>query len=162
MTPPEVARAVKLRLAAELADDRETLADLARSVADLLAPAADSRDEWMRHLALAFQIERWYTALESTLGRVLRTLDGDVPGGAAWHQEILRASSVSIDGGRPAALPREALGDVQELLRFRHLARHGYEVKPEAARMIEHGRRVERAQGAILAALHGLDAWLRA
>jgi hypothetical protein len=161
LTPPEVARTIKLRLASELGDDRATLDDLARSVAALLGPAADARDEWMRTLALAFQVERWYTAAEATLGRALRTLDGDVPSGPSWHQELLRAAAASIEGGRPPILPRPALAEMAELLKFRHLARHGYEATPEAPRMVEHGQRVQRAHTAILASLVSLDGWLR-
>jgi hypothetical protein len=162
LTPPDVARAVKLRLASELQDDRTTLEELAASIAALLAPAADPRDEWMRPLSLAFQIERWYTAAEATLGRALRTLDGDVPGGATWHQELLRASAASIDGGRPSLLAREAVGDMQELLKFRHLARHGYEATPDAERLIEHGKRVARASASMMGSLKALAEWLRA
>jgi len=162
LTPPEVARAIKLRLASELVDDRASLDDLARSVSALLDPAADARDEWMRSLALAFQVERWYTAAEATLARTLRALDGDVPSGPSWHQELLRAAAASIDGGRPAVLPRDALSEMGELLKFRHLARHGYEATPEPLRMIEHGRRVERAHTAVMTSLVSLDGWLRA
>jgi hypothetical protein len=162
MTPVEVARTVKLRLASELADDRASLGELARSIGSLLTAAADARDEWMRPLALAFQVERWYTAAGATLCRALRALDGDVPAGTTWHQEVLRASAAALDGGRPALLTREALREMQELLKFRHLARHGYEIAPEAERMIEHGRRVQRANEALAASLAALDGWLSA
>jgi hypothetical protein len=47
LTPPEVTRTIKLRLASEHEDDRASLDDLARSVAAPLGPAADARDEWM-------------------------------------------------------------------------------------------------------------------
>jgi hypothetical protein len=92
---------VKLRLASELVDDLANLLDLAKSVALLLEPAADEQDEWMRPLALAFQVERWYTAAEATLLRLLRALDGDVPAGPTWHPEVLRASAAAIEGVGP-------------------------------------------------------------
>jgi hypothetical protein len=149
-------------LASELVDDSSSIDDLARSVVALLAPAADPSDEWMRNLALAFQVERWYPAVETTLSRALRALDGDVPGGPNWHQELLRASAVAIDGGRPALLSREALVEMQELLKFRHLARHGYETTPEPTRMTEHGRRIERGNAALRVSLAELISWLRA
>lgn len=162
MSPSEIARAVRLRLAAELADDRAALDAIARSVAALCAPAKDPADEWMRVLALAFQVERWYTAVEATLTRLLRTLDGDVPAGPAWHQEILRAASVAIDEGRPAILSRQTVGPLTELLKLRHLARHGYETEPELARMLDHAGRVEDAQAALGPDLDALAAWLKA
>jgi len=103
MSPVEIAATIRRRLAAELADDKAVIDRLASAVASLTIPAGDERGEWMRTLALAFEVERFYTAVESTLCRVLRALDGDVPTGSGWHQEVLRAAAVSIDGGRPLA-----------------------------------------------------------
>ncbi len=162
MSPSEIARTIKLRLASELTDDRATLDGLARTVTALLLPAADARDEWMRMLALAFEVERWYTAVEAILTRALRTLDGDVPTGSTWHQDLLRAAAAEIEGGRPALLSREAFAEMAELLKFRHLARHGYEMTPEPERMLDHGQRLQRAHASIRATLAALDAWLRA
>ncbi len=80
VSPVEIAAAVKLRLAAELADDLKSVERLAEGVARLAVPGAD---EWMRALALAFEIDRYFTAVESILLRAIRTLDGDVPRGSA-------------------------------------------------------------------------------
>jgi len=93
---------------------------------------------------------------------VLRTIDGDVPTGAGWHQEILRGASVALEGLRPAVVPAEIVADMRELLKFRHLARHGYEAEPVLTRMIEHAERVARAHPTLVAALDAFGAWLRA
>jgi hypothetical protein len=69
----------------------------------------------MRTLALAFQLERFYTAVESVLSRILRTIDGDVPAGVYSHAEILRAASVEVEGLRPAVLTEEATDLLREL-----------------------------------------------
>ncbi|HEY6461869.1 MAG TPA: hypothetical protein VIY73_17005 [Polyangiaceae bacterium] len=115
----------------------------------------------MRALALAFEIERWYSAAEAMLERIVRAIDGDVPAGPTWHAELLRAASVAIDELRPAIVSREAAGELRELLKFRHFARHGYDRDPEPARMAEHAARVERAHGALGASLDAFGAWLR-
>lgn len=162
MSPAEIARAVRLRVAAELADDRAALDVLADGVARLLTPAADPTDDWMRALALAFQIERHYTAAEAMITRVLRQLDGDVPGGSTSHLEILRAASVALDGGRPAILSPAAFAELRELLKFRHLARHGYEVEPDLAKLTELAARVGRLRAPLDESLDALDRWLRA
>ena len=91
----------------------------------------------MRTLALAFQLERFYTAVESVLTRILRTIDGDVPGGPDSHVDLLLAASVEIEGLRPAVLPAEAMVPMRELLGFRHYARHGYDVAPQRERIDE-------------------------
>ncbi len=161
MSPVEVAEVVKRRLAAELEDDRVVLEQLAEAIESLLLPAQDERGEWMRGLALAFEIERWYTAVESLLVRALRALDGSIPTGNTWHADVLRASAVEVEGCRPALLNRPALEELRELLRFRHLARHGYEREPELPRMVDRAARVGRAQQQLRASLEALSLWLR-
>ena len=56
MTSERVARAVRLRLAAELAGERASLRRLAASITDLMAPPTQAT-ALMRTLALAFQVE---------------------------------------------------------------------------------------------------------
>lgn len=136
MSPIEIARAVRLRLAAELNGDRAALASLAASIVELVrAAGGDVAGVPMRTLAVAFQLERFYTALEGLLSRVLRTLDGDVPVGPEWHNDLLRAASVAVEGLRPALIPSEAVPLMRELLGFRHYARHGYDTTPEPRRV---------------------------
>jgi hypothetical protein len=133
MSPGESARAVRLRLSAELEGDRASLGRLAASMAELRTERVDT--DTTRALALAFQLERFYTAVEGVLTRVLRTLDGDVPSGAGWHSDLLRAASVAVEGLRPAVVPVEVVPSLRELLGFRHYARHGYDVPPEIRRV---------------------------
>jgi len=161
MSPAEVAQIVRLRVAAEIVREREAIERLVASIAALAKPAADARDEWMRARALAFDVERFYTAVESLLVRTLRALDGDAPQGPMWHLELLRAAGVNIAGGRPALLSESALIELRELLKFRHLARHGYETDPDLARMNEHAATVGRASVALQVSLDRLDLWLR-
>ena len=59
-------------------------------------------------------------------------------------------------------MSRAALEELRELLRFRHLARHGYEREPELAMMVDHAERVRHAHAALTASLDALAAWLRA
>lgn len=165
MNPPEVARAIRLRLAAELEGDRAALGRLASSIADLRSAAArphESGADTTRTLALAFQLERFYTAVESMTARVLRTLDGDVPSGPEWHRDLLRAASVGIDGLRPAVLPAEAIPLLRDLLGFRHFARHGYDVLPDPARVDALADTVAAAHTLLDPSLTALEAELRA
>jgi hypothetical protein len=115
----------------------------------------------MRALALAFEIERWYSAAEATLERIVRTIDGDVPAGPTWHAELLRAASVAIEDLRPAVVSRPVAAELRELLKFRHFARHGYDREPEPARMAEQAARVSRVQKTIDAELEAFSGWLR-
>lgn len=163
MSPAEVARALRLRLASELADDRAVLDRLAAAVESLRAPTGDTRGEWMRARALAFEIERYYTAVEATLARVLRSLDGAAPtGGPAWHMDLLRAAAAAVQAGRPALLSHETAAHLRELLKFRHLARHGYDDEPDLTRLSGHAGRIAAAHAGLGSSLDVLDGWLRA
>jgi len=161
VSPAEIASTLRRRLAAELDDDRVTLDRLALDVARLVPPAPDERGEWMRALAMAFAIERYYTAVESLFSRVLRTIDGAVPAGPSSHLDLLRASAAAIEGSRPALVDRDAADELRELLKFRHLARHGYEREPRMDRMAEHAVRIARLHPWLCDSLDRLGAWLR-
>ncbi len=133
MSPADIAATVRARLAAELEAELSSVDKLAASIATLAATAGET----MRALAMAFQIERYYTAAEALLTRVLRTIDGDVPAGEASHQELLRAASVPVEGLRAAIISPAVYLPLRELLAFRHYARHGYDLEPKAARVDE-------------------------
>jgi len=159
VSPLEVARATLLRLSAELEGDRASLSRLASSIRDLLAASPDAGA--MRALALAFQLERFYTAVEGLLARTLRTLDGDVPAGRDWHLDLLRAASVPIEGLRAAVLPSDVLPDLRELLGFRHYARHGYDTPPVTERVVDLAAVALRAHASLDPALAAFAASLR-
>lgn len=145
MSPAEVARALRLRLAGELKSDLGALGRRADGVRRLL-PDSSARHEdatsHVRTLALAFEIERFYTAVEATLERLLDGLDGASPRGAHWHTELLRAASVPLTGLRPALISDSAAATLRDLLGFRHFARHAYDVEPRTARVDELGAMV--------------------
>jgi hypothetical protein len=148
-----------LRLLAELEGDRASLGRLASSITELLAQSPDAGT--MRALALAFQLERFYTAVEGVLGRVLRTLDGDVPSGRDWHSDLLRAASVPVEGLRPAVIPLQIVSDLRDLLGFRHYARHGYDTPPETKRVEDLATVALRAHAVLDPALAAFAAGLR-
>lgn len=123
MTPPEVSAVLRSRLAQEIRDDATALARIAATIESLLQLPHSAAVP----LALAFELERYYTCVETTTVRVLRTLDGDVPEGPAWHGEVLRLAATAVPGVRPAFVARPSLPALRDLLSFRHFARHGYD-----------------------------------
>jgi len=134
-----------LRLAGELRVDLGAIARRADAVRTLLT--VDTRLDagsapHVRTLALAFEIERFYTAVEATLERLLDGLDGASPRGAHWHAELLRASSVPIPGFRPELISSHAATMLRDLLGFRHFARHAYDAEPQPQRVDELGAMV--------------------
>lgn len=153
MSPSEIATAVRWRLASDIETELASQARVAERIATLRSRLASEPDDWVVAAAMAFEIERWYTAVESLFVRILRTLEGDVPAGPAHHRELVRVASLAVEPLRPALLPADAESDFRELLGFRHFARHAYDVEPEATRMVEHGERVARLQTALAASM---------
>lgn len=124
MSPAGIS-ALRLRRAiAELQADR---AAWTKRVGEALAyadRAAGLSDEQAAAAALA--LERAYTALESILERVTRTLEGTAPSGADWHRQLLDGAVLAIHKVRPPILGRESYEAADALLRFRHFLRHAY------------------------------------
>jgi hypothetical protein len=134
---------------------------VAERIAEVRSRLESESEDWILAAAMAFEIERWYTAFESLLVRILRTLDGDVPTGPAHHREVLRVASLAVEPLRPALVSPAAENDLRELLGFRDFARHAYDVEPEPARMLEHGTRVGRLQVVLTVSMAELVARLR-
>lgn len=161
MSPSEIATAVRWRLASDIETELASQARVAERIAALRARLALEPGDWIVPSAMAFEIERWYTAVESLFVRILRTLEGDAPAGPAHHRELLRVASLAVEPLRPALLPPSVESDFRELLGFRHLARHAYDVEPEPVRMIEHGDRIARVQAALAGSMAALVIRLR-
>jgi hypothetical protein len=162
MSPGEVASVIRLKLAADIDRDLRALRELAERAATLHQRLAADNTDWVCALALAFEVERYYTGLEALLERLLGELDGQVVVGPRRHQEVLRAALTAVEPHRPALLPAAIAADLRELLGFRHLARHAYEIEPDPQRMLGHGARLGRVHGAIEAHFGALASRLRA
>ncbi len=164
MAPHDVSRALRVRLSAELRLDLASVERRALAVAGLAAspPHEDETIAHMRSLALAFELERFYTAVESSLERAIQGLDGAVPRGAHWHAELLHAASVAVPGFRPALLTAESAGAMRELLSFRHFARHSYDAEPDGKRLVELAVHVSTVVGAWRVSMPALFAELEA
>jgi hypothetical protein len=154
--------ALLARLRGEIAEDR---ALLARCIADLdLARArlgVTPDDPAVLALA-AVALHGWYTGLETLLERVARQLDGDVPGGARWHRELLTQMAVEVPGVRAAVLPARAVAPLAELLAFRHFFRHAYGIVLDRPKITARIETLGSVVADVDAALDGLDALLDA
>ena len=142
------------RLRAEVAFDRAALERRAQELAGLeLGPSAEAAVCAQAAVAL----HHAYGSVESILLRVARQIDGDVPGGGEWHQELLHGMGLAVEGIRPAVLSRESVAALRELLSFRHFFRHAYAVELEADRLSVLRGRLQAALPRLLAELGELD-----
>jgi hypothetical protein len=124
MTAGEMGAVQVRRLLAEVRGDRRALVDRCSDVSTFAAPSASPSPE--RSQALALALDRTYTALESILERVARTLEAGLPVGEDWHRALLQGAALEIDQVRPAILGAQAIVAADRLRRFRHFLRHAY------------------------------------
>jgi hypothetical protein len=81
---------------------------------------------WSRRAAKAFAVEGVYSGLEAILKIIADEVDKGVPSGTAWHALLLEVMVTSKKGVRPQVLCEETFALLDQLRRFRHVARNNY------------------------------------
>lgn len=108
------------RARAEVTSDFETFAARVDELAALPRLSADPAPLAQAAVAL----HHAYGAVESALIRVARLLEGEAPTGPDWHQTLIAAMALEIEGVRPPVLSPDTLAGLRRLLSFRHFFRH--------------------------------------
>jgi uncharacterized protein YutE (UPF0331/DUF86 family) len=82
-----------------------------------------------RSLAFFHAMLSGYTASENVLLQVLDLIQEERPVGPDWHKKIIERLSYPLEGSnaRPALFDRDTATDLDETLRFRHVAIHVYD-----------------------------------
>jgi hypothetical protein len=78
-------------------------------------------------IAIAKHVHDAYSAAETAIERLVSEVDGDLPHGRHYHQDLLDRAAQPMPGVRPAMLSQTLAHELRKLLRFRHLFRHVYE-----------------------------------
>ena len=65
--------------------------------------AASGADDYFVD-AVALNLHGYYAGLERVLELIARDIDGTLPSGGHWHEELLRQMAAEIPGVRPAVL----------------------------------------------------------
>jgi hypothetical protein len=132
MKPGDASVALVRRLLAEVRADRGTIVRRSGEVKRWSDPEASTPE---RCAALALALDRTYTAFESILERIARSLEGGPPAADDWHQSLLANASLDIERVRPRILGESAAAAASELRRFRHFLRHAYAADLDADRL---------------------------
>lgn len=163
MTRDERGALVELaRLRAEMRADRDAMARCVADVEMALQAWGDQAPERPYLVLAAVGLHGWYTALESMIERVARTLDGAVPRGETWHRDLLSQAVVELPQTRPSILPRTLLPSLVALLAFRHFFRHAYGVDLDPVRLRAEMDRMKALERPVADALDAFDAFLDA
>jgi len=97
--------------------------ELCPLAAALSVPAPALRDV----AAAAYVLHNIYGALENTFEQISRTFENHITDPVQWHRELLTKMFLEIPKIRPAVIPQDLRGVLNDLSGFRHVFRHAYE-----------------------------------
>ncbi|MCC6750865.1 MAG: hypothetical protein IT371_24620 [Deltaproteobacteria bacterium] len=135
------------RLRRELETDRHAMRTRAAEAQAVLGRWDEAARDVAQLALAAVSLHGWYTALEAAIERVARQLDGDLPRGERWHQELLSQAFVQVPGVRPPILDAELENELLALLAFRHFFRHAYSTPLDPVRLEQDLGRLHRVAG---------------
>jgi hypothetical protein len=76
--------------------------------------------------AVAMNLQSFYTGVERIFLLIARSIDLSIPTGERWHQLLIEQMATEIDTVRPSLLRDSTRLKLDELRRFRHVARSLY------------------------------------
>jgi hypothetical protein len=108
----------------------QELSDLERVVAraERAVEAARQRpkDQDLYIDSAALNLHDFYTGLERIFQQIGATVDGEIPAGSGWHQQLLQQMERDLPDLRPPVLSAKSVAMLDEFLRFRHVLRNIY------------------------------------
>ncbi|OIO94904.1 MAG: hypothetical protein AUJ92_08960 [Armatimonadetes bacterium CG2_30_59_28] len=135
--------AVIPRLAAEIEKELRDLGTLAQEMSDARLRFRDREPDGYDLRAISGILQDFYTGIERVFVRVEEEVNGGLPAGEDWHKQLLTDMALEIPGIRPPMVSESLAAELDEYLRFRHLARHTYGFRLSYDRM---ARLVERLE----------------
>ena len=120
--PPQIAA-----LSAMITRDLEAIGRLEAELTPLESALNVPQPQFRDVAAAAYVLHNIYTALENIFEQISRTFENHVTDPAQWHRELLTKMFLEIPKIRPAVLPTEFRGFLNDLRGFRHVFRHTYE-----------------------------------
>lgn len=100
--------------------------------------------------AAALNLHAFYSGVERLFEWIARQIDGSLPQGPAWHQDLLAQMTLNVPGLRPPVIRQTTAAALREYLGFRHIVRNLYAWELDE-------EKVERLLGLLPAALEALD-----
>ena len=76
--------------------------------------------------ATALNVHGFYAGLERIFTLVAERIDGSLPGGPNWHQDLLRQMTAEMPGVRAAVLSPDLFPALDRYRGFRHVVRNVY------------------------------------
>jgi hypothetical protein len=76
--------------------------------------------------AAALNVHGFYAGLERVFTLIAERIDGSLPAGPSWHQDLLRQMTLEMPGVRPAVFSAELHPTLDRYRGFRHVVRNVY------------------------------------
>lgn len=153
--PENTYLALKQRLEDELATIQQTVDTLITLLAQ-----ADTIPEIALVPAMAGYIEDFYTGCERLAERVVVTLDGGLPTGENWHQQLLQQVAELGGQGRPPLWEQSLLLELDTYRRFRHRVRHLYSLELDGEQVLALAQPVPALSEQLAQAVEQFGEWL--
>jgi len=125
-------------VAGRIRADLPSLALLVNRAEGALARAKNNPQDQDYYLAAAaLDMHSFYAGIERLLQFIANEIDGSLPSGPHWHQDLLAQMSFELSGVRPAVLSPETQTALTEYLSFRHVVRNVYTFHLDPERVAE-------------------------
>ena len=146
--PPQLAA-----LSAIITRDLEAIDRLAAELSALETALNLSQPAFRDLAAAAYVLHNIYGALENIFEQISRTFENHVILPAQWHRELLTKMFLEIPKIRPAVLPPELRGFLNDLRGFRHVFRHSYEFELDSEKLTLLVRKWNKARPSLISAV---------
>ena len=94
--------------------------------------------------ACAYELARFYNVLEKMLERICEGFENHLEKRGDYHERLIQRMSLELDSIRPAFIPKDRISEIRELMGFRHITRHAYDLTLRADRLAELARIAEK------------------
>lgn len=118
---------------------QETLADLERVVNRtlfLMEKAQKTGDDGFLD-GVALNLHGFYAGVERIFKDIAHTMDGSLPEGSDWHQNLLLQMTAEIPSIRPPVLSKPTKDMLDDYRGFRHVIRNIYTFNIKPTRLLE-------------------------
>jgi hypothetical protein len=110
---------------------RQELSEISRVVARISEGwerARRSNDDFYLD-SVALNLQGFYSGFERLFTQITEVVEGDLPHGENWHQQLLRQMITEVPMIRPAVISKETGAKLNDYRGFRHVVRNVYAYK---------------------------------
>ena len=110
---------------------RQELGEISRVVTRIIEGwerACRSNDDFYLD-SVALNLQGFYSGFERLFTQIAETVEGDLPHGENWHQQLLRRMMMEVPKIRPAVISIETGAKLDDYRGFRHVVRNVYAYK---------------------------------